>query len=82
MIGVIQSNGDNFGRNDGDERAHAFARGGCLVERRRPEDVAVQSVNFSIHNLRVEDVLAFLETSDGSHKCGRKLTSRDSRSQD
>ena len=81
VIGVIQADSDDLGRNDGDEGAHAFARSGFLVERRRPEDVAVQSENFSVHNLRVEDVLAFLESSDGSHKCGGKLTSRDSRSQ-
>jgi phosphoserine/homoserine phosphotransferase len=41
----------------------------------------VQPEDFAIHNLRVEDVLAFLESPDGCHSCAAKLASRNSRPQ-
>jgi hypothetical protein len=41
----------------------------------------VEPEDFAIHNLRVEDVIAFLKSPDGRHKCGAKLTSRPNPSQ-
>ena len=54
-------------RHDRHQRLHAFARRRLAVERRRAENIATQTEQFAVHDFGVKDIIAFLESSNGSH---------------
>ena len=56
-----------FARHHRHQSFDTFARRGFFVKRRRAENVALQPEQFAVHHFGVENFVAFLEPSDGSH---------------
>jgi hypothetical protein len=72
MIGIIQTDRDDFTWFDRCQRFDAFARGRFSGERRRPENVSFQAEKFALYDFGVEDILTLAKPSDGSHKKHRQ----------
>ena len=70
VIGIIQSDADDFRRHDGNQCLDAFARSGFAVERRGTENVAAQPEQFAVHDFGVKNFLALLKSANGCHKAG------------
>src|ERR1051326_3646169 len=70
MVGVVQSHGDDLGRNDGRQRADSLELGGFSFERGRPKHVPAEAINLAVHGFRVENLFAFLKSANCCHKVG------------
>ena len=68
MIGVVQADRDDFGWRNGRQRANDFDLDRFLIEGGRTENIAMEAENLAIHRLRVEDLVAFLESANSCHK--------------
>ena len=68
VVGIIQADRDNLGRINRRQRPQALQRYRFLIEGGRAENVSVRTVNLALDNFGVEDLVAFLESSNGRHK--------------
>ena len=68
VIGVIQTDGDDFAGHNRHEGLETFARGRLPGKGRRAENIALHTEDFAVHDFGVEDILTLAKPSDGSHK--------------
>src|SRR5688572_5241143 len=81
MIGVVESNGNDLRWIDGCECAQPFRRRGFFFKGGRAENIPLQTENFPIHRLGIENFVALLKPADCCHKVGRFVTNGETASQ-
>ena len=68
MVGVVQTYGNDFGRGDRGEGAHAFQLGCLLFKRGGSKNIPNQAKDLAVDNLPKKDLVAFLKSANGCHK--------------
>ena len=64
MIGIIQTDRDDFGRCYRDKSAHPFELHRFFLERGRPKNISAQRVNLAIDNFGVKNRVALLKSAN------------------